>query len=217
MKKKIYRLPLKRSKKLDPISEIIETDVTVIPPELIETVIKTVFEPEEKIETIEANTVEVIAPKKMRKKSRASEREHYVNSKEFEERIRGYYTTGGIPDELAESINKIAQGLSFAPNFINYSYKDDMVGDAIVKMFSALKNKKFKLDSGFSPFSYFTTIAFHAFINRIKKEKKYHEAVNEYKEKVYTDSMQACDGMGGAVYIEPHRNSDEQHDPQYDS
>lgn len=96
------------------------------------------------------------------------------------------------------------------------SYKDDMVGDAIVKMFSALKNKKFRLDSGFSPFSYFTTIAFHAFINRIKKEKKYHEAVNEYKEKVYIDTMQAYDGMGGSVYIEPHRDADDPHDTQYE-
>lgn len=154
-------------------------------------------------------------PKKIRKKSKASEREHYVNSKEFEERIRVYYNTGEISDPLADSINKIANGLSFAPNFINYSYKDDMVGDAVVKMFSALKNKKFKLDSGFSPFSYFTTIAFHAFINRIKKEKKYHEAMNEYKEKVYTDTMQSSSGLGGNVYIEP-RQSDDPHDNQYD-
>jgi hypothetical protein len=216
--KKVYRTPLKKSKKRDIITEIIEADATKIPPEVIETVIKTVFEPEEEIEieSIEpVESIDVIKPtKKLRKKSKASEREHYVNSKEFEERIRGYYTTGDIPDELANSINKIAQGLSFAPNFINYSYKDDMVGDAIVKMFSALKNKKFRLDSGFSPFSYFTTIAFHAFINRIKKEKKYHEAVNEYKEKVYMDTMQAGDGMGGAVYIGPHHSSDEPHDPQ---
>ena len=41
---------------------------------------------------------------------------------------------------LADSLNKIATGLSYAPNFINYSYKDEMVGDAILKMFSALKN-----------------------------------------------------------------------------
>jgi len=98
---------------------------------------------------------------------------------------------------LAESVVKIANGLSYAPNFINYSYKDDMIGDAIVKMFSALKNKKFRLNTGFSPFSYFTTIAFHAFINRIKKEKKYQNSINEFREKTYFDLM-----LQGNVYVD---------------
>lgn len=124
-----------------------------------------------------------------KQKKFSNKKEHYVNAKEFEEEIKAYYDSNKISNNLAESITKIANGLSYAPNFINYSYKDDMVGDAVVKMFSALKNKKFKLDTGFSPFSYFTTIAFHAFINRIKKEKKYQECVSEYKDKVYTDLM----------------------------
>ena len=99
---------------------------------------------------------------------------HYVNAKDFTSDIVEYYDSGTdeVSEKLGESIYKIATGLSYAPNFINYSYKDDMVGDAIVKMFSALQLKKFKIDTGNNPFSYFTTIAFHAFINRIKKEKK---------------------------------------------
>jgi DNA-directed RNA polymerase specialized sigma24 family protein len=77
-------------------------------------------------------------------------------------------------------------------------------------MFSALRNKKFKLDTGFSPFSYFTTIAFHAFINRIKKENKHHEVLNEYKEKVYTDHMIDPDKVGGAhIYVDPGTTCDE--------
>jgi len=138
------------------------------------------------------------------KQPKGKEKIHYVNGKEFEEEIRSYYKTGHITQKLGESLTKIANGLSYAPNFINYSYKDDMIGDAIVKMFSALRNKKFKLDTGFSPFSYFTTIAFHAFINRIKKENKHHEVLNEYKEKVYTDHMIDPEKMGGAhIYVEP--------------
>ena len=90
-----------------------------------------------------------------------------------------------LEDELAESVYKIAVGLSYSPNFINYSYKDEMIGDAVVKMIAAVKNKKFNLDSPSNPFSYFTTIAYHAFINRIKKEKKYRETINDYQEQVY--------------------------------
>ena len=111
------------------------------------------------------------APRKRKPKNTDKEK-HYVNSKEFLEELSQYYKTDEVTDTLAGMITKIANGLSYAPNFINYSYKDEMVGDAILKMFSALKNKKFNLDSGNNPFSYYTTIAFHAFINRIKKEKK---------------------------------------------
>lgn len=138
------------------------------------------------------------------KKLKPKDKLHYVNSKEFEEEIRKFYQSERISEKLGDSIIKIANGLSYATNFINYSYKDEMIGDAVVKMFSALKNKKFRLDSGFSPFSYFTTIAFHAFINRIKKEKKHHEVLNEYKEKVYTETMAKTDEFGNVhIYVEP--------------
>jgi hypothetical protein len=149
--------------------------------------------------------LDAVVPKKLKPR----EKEHYVNGRDFEEEIRQYYKTGFVTIKLGESINKIANGLSYAPNFINYSYKEDMVGDAIVKMFSALKNQKFRLDSGFSPFSYFTTIAFHAFINRIKKEKRHHETLKEYKEKVYTELMLDPSENGGAhIYVDT-TNDDE--------
>lgn len=134
------------------------------------------------------------AKKPSKRKPRAKKKDkpaHYVNAKEFTQDITTYYESGtdDIGNKLGESIYKIATGLSYAPNFINYSYKDDMIGDAIVKMFSALQSKKFKLESGNNPFSYFTTIAFHAFINRIKKEKKQREVVAEYQEMVYDEVL----------------------------
>ena len=84
-----------------------------------------------------------------------------------------------------------------------------MVGDAILKMYTALKNKKFRVDTGFNPFSYMTTVSFHAFINRIKKEKKHHEVINEYKEKVYNDLMLDANESGnGYIYVEPTGDDD---------
>jgi hypothetical protein len=196
MKKNTSHLQSKKSKKSkkvkkDPI--ILDLNLTVDDDDVVEVL------PEEVIQTLPI-VDEVEAPKKIKPKDKV----HYVNSREFEDEIRNYYNTDTMTDKLCESINKIANGLSYAPNFLNYSYKEDMVGDAVVKMFSALKNKKFKIDCGFSPFSYFTTIAFHAFINRIKKEKKHHEAINEYREKVYTELMLNPDENNGAhIYIEP--------------
>lgn len=152
-------------------------------------------------------TLEVVVaeePKKRKKKKSASDKEHYVNGREFEDAIKTYYSTDKITAYLGDSVRKIAVGLSFAPNFINYSFKDDMVGDAVLKMYQALKHKKFKIDQGFSPFSYFTTIAFHAFISRIKKEKRHHQVLEEYKERQYTLLINANEDMGShRVYTKP--------------
>lgn len=153
-----------------------------------------------------ATVIDDSPPPKKRKKKSISEAEHYVNGREFEEAIKEYYSTDIITDYLGNSIRKISCGLSYASNFINYSFKEDMVSDAVLKMFQALKHKKFKLDQGFSPFSYFTTIAFHAFISRIKKEKKHHQAIEDYKERQYTMLMNGDgDSADRRVYTRPSR------------
>lgn len=148
---------------------------------------------------------EIIAPPaEGKKKLKPSEKPHYVNSKQFEEEIRKYYKTENMTNYLADSIRRIAHGLSFAPNFINYSYRDEMIGDACVKMYQALKYKKFKLDKGFSPFSYFTTIAFHAFISRIKKEKKHHQLIVDYRERNYDSLLNKDENDTGVrIYSDP--------------
>ncbi len=151
------------------------------------------------------------------KKLKPKSKEHYVNSKEFKAAIAEYYKTGVCADELGEMITKIANGLSYAPNFINYSYKDEMVGDAVVKMFTALFNKKFNIDAvdskgnKYNPFSYFTTIAFHAFINRIKKEKRHFDAVNEYKERVYEEMINTGEAEQ-KIYVRPQSEEDLHYD-----
>ena len=127
--------------------------------------------------------------------------QYYVNPEIFKDQIRTYYSTEVCIHDLADSLKRIAYGLGNKSNFINYTYKDEMIGDALVKMYTALKNKKFDIDSNYNPFSYFTTIAFHAFINRIKKEKKHHETLSNYKEAVYQEEMsEMTDGM---VYVKP--------------
>lgn len=120
--------------------------------------------------------------------------EFYVDPEVFKAQLTDYYKTNVIKDDLADCLNKIAKGLSYSSNFINYTYRDEMVGDALVKMYTAVKNKKFDIKSEHNPFSYFTTIAFNAFINRIKKEKKHHDTLTEYKERMYEQELtENCD------------------------
>jgi len=121
----------------------------------------------------------VVGPKKRGKK--ADKTKFYVDPKEFDQQIIAYYNSGILNDELAEMVSKIAHKLSYAPNFINYSYREEMVGDGIIRMFKALMSKKYNHTKGNNPFSYFTRIAFNAFRNRIKKEKHIHETHERYQ------------------------------------
>ncbi len=139
----------------------------------------------------------------MAKTKKKSSGEYYIEPKVFKESLKKYYETDNLTDDLAENIKKIAYGLSYKSNFIEYSYKDDMIGDALIKMYSALKYKKYKFDTNSNPFSYFTTIAFHAFINRIKREKKHHKAESDYRESVYEDIMTDPTNTQGHVYVKP--------------
>lgn len=134
------------------------------------------------------------------KRKPKSANKYYVDPEVFKPAILEYYKTGVCTDYLGECLNKIAEGLSFYPSFINYSYKDEMVGDAIAKMWAALKNKKYKCSEETNPFSYFTTIAIHAFINRIKKEQKHHNTLTEYKARKYEELLTTGEIN---VYIKP--------------
>ena len=135
--------------------------------------------------------------------SKEKKAEYYIEPKVFKASLRKYYDSDILTDDLAENIKKIAYGLSYNSSFINYSYKDDMIGDALIKMYAALKYKKYRFETKSNPFSYFTTIAYHAFINRIKKEKKHHQAITSYKEKVYEEYMADPNNTQGTVYVKP--------------
>lgn len=130
----------------------------------------------------------------------------YVDPVVFKKEIEMFYTSGVCTNFLGDCLNKIAEGLGYNPKFINYSYKEEMIGDALIKMFSALKRKKFDVTTDTSPFGYFTTIAFHAFINRIKKEKKHHDTINEYKQRKYEEEMSSSEGH---IYVKPILDSTE--------
>jgi hypothetical protein len=119
---------------------------------------------------------------------------NYIDDASFQQQILDFYNRPDrtIPDDIAISIQKIAERLAFSSNFINYTYLEDMKGDAIVRMIQALSSKKFDPLKG-SPFNYFTTIAFNAFRNRIKKEKKTRETLLEFQSN--TIEKLVCEGL----------------------
>ena len=107
--------------------------------------------------------------------------EHYVNNKEFFAAMVDYrksvnrakrnkQTKPVVPDYVGECFLKIANHLSYRPNFINYTYRDDMISDGIENCLQYMSN--FNPKKSNNPFAYFTQIIYYAFIRRIQKEKK---------------------------------------------
>jgi len=75
-----------------------------------------------------------------------------------------------VPDYIGECIMKIATHLSHKPNFINYTFREDMISDGIENCLQYIDN--FNPEKSKNPFAYFTQIIFFAFLRRIQKEKK---------------------------------------------
>ena len=107
--------------------------------------------------------------------------EHYVNNKEFLAAMVEYKKSVNrakrnkdnnprVPDYIGECFLKIANHLSYRPNFINYTYRDDMISDGIENCLQYLDN--FNPVKSNNPFAYFTQIIYYAFVRRIQKEKK---------------------------------------------
>ena len=78
--------------------------------------------------------------------------------------------TPQIPNYIAESIVKICTRLSYRPNFINYSFREDMVADGVENVIRTIRN--FNPAKSTNPFSFITTVCFNAFIRRIQVEQK---------------------------------------------
>ena len=132
-------------------------------------------------------------PAKRVRRTKEELKDVYIDPVEMEALIVEYYKTDVISDKLASMVQMIAVRLGLARNFYSYSFKTEMQGDAIVKMMTALRRKRFKINAGFNPFSYFTKVAYHAFQNSIKKAKKDFETLQRYQEEVYEDHI--CSGQ----------------------
>ena len=107
--------------------------------------------------------------------------EHYVNNADFLEAMKGYRkeVNKAIKDKkdkplvgnyIGSCFLKIANHLSYRPNFINYTFRDDMISDGIENCLQYLDN--FNPAKSKNPFAYFTQIIYFAFVRRIQKEKK---------------------------------------------
>jgi hypothetical protein len=111
---------------------------------------------------------------------------HYVNNRDFSQALVEYIKSvkeaeaagkeiPKVTNYIAISFLKIAEGLSHKVNFIRYTYRDEMVMDAVENCLKAIHNYDIEAAtrSGLpNGFAYFTQICWYAFLRRIAKEKK---------------------------------------------
>ena len=128
--------------------------------------------------------------------------EHYVNNKEFLAALIKYredkeiaelkgLPKPPIPRYIGECFLKIANHLSFKPNFVNYMFKDDMICDGIENCVQYINN--FDPEKSSNPFAYFTQIIHYAFLRRIQKEKKQLEIRQKIIERSGFDEVFVAD------------------------
>ena len=152
---------------------------------------------------------------------------HYVDNKLFFAEMEKWKTDIAESDEvddlppmvteyMGECFYKIATHLSYRPNFINYTYREEMIGDGIENCIRYAKN--FNPEKSKNPFAYFTQIIYYAFIRRITKEKKQtaikQKIIDNTATKTY-DVMEGDDDIYSNTYMEFLRdNLDEKDIPK---
>jgi DNA-directed RNA polymerase specialized sigma subunit len=157
-------------------------------------------------------------------KLKPKQKPHYVDNKKFLQAMVEYRNLRIKAEEestkrpqvtnyIGECYLKIANHLSYRPNFINYTYRDDMISDGIENCLQYMDN--FDPEKSKNPFAYFTQIIYYAFIRRIQKEKKQQQVkqkmIANFGEEQMMDQLEGDDTVYQSQMLEfLRRNSREE-------
>lgn len=130
---------------------------------------------------------------------------HYVDNKKFftvllqykndcAEAEKNGLPNPRVPPYVGECLYKIANRLSLKPNFVNYTYRDEMVADGLENCIAYINN--FNPEKSTNPFAYFTQIIYYAFLRRIEQEKKHLYIKQKTLENFYFEGMLAEQAVG---------------------
>jgi DNA-directed RNA polymerase specialized sigma24 family protein len=133
----------------------------------------------------------------------ATPNNHYINNKEFLAAMIEYRNSvlawkahdghpgqgekPRVPEYIGSCLIKIATGLSHKYNFINYTFREEMVLDAIENALTYIDN--FDPAKSSNPFAYFTQISYYAFVRRITREKRHQDTKNNFVTSLDLDNI----------------------------
>jgi len=138
---------------------------------------------------------------------------HYVNNSDFSTAVVSYVEKveearkketpiPKVPDYIASCFLRIAEGLSHKANFIRYTYREEMVMDAVENCLKAIGNYNLEAATRTgkpNAFAYFTQITWYAFLRRITKEKKQQDIKLKYLTKAGVENFVDNELEGGGV------------------
>ena len=136
---------------------------------------------------------------------------HYVDNKQFLQAMIEWKDKCNVNESLGkrqppvtnyigECFLKIATHLSYRPNFINYTYRDEMISEGIENCLQYVKN--FNPEKSKNPFAYFTQIIYYAFLRRIAKEKKQSHIKNKMIEREAYDAYTTMEGDTNIYHVD---------------
>lgn len=134
---------------------------------------------------------------------------HYVNNANFSLAVVEYVKEANaakknkklvpvIPNYIAECFLRIAEGLSHKSNFIRYTYREEMVMDAVENCLKAIHNYNLETATRTgkpNAFAYFTQITWYAFLRRIAKEKRQQDIKMSYLSKIDLSEVFGTDDL----------------------
>tara|TARA_B100000085_G_scaffold285021_1_gene319661 strand:+ start:1141 stop:1725 length:585 start_codon:yes stop_codon:yes gene_type:complete len=161
--------------------------------------------------------------------SKKTTNKHYVNNKEFllamtdyrEKRLAAEEKGDPKPqvsEYIGECFVKIANHLAYKSNFVNYTFREEMILDGIENCITYIDN--FNPEKSKNPFAYFTQITYYAFLRRIQKEKKQLDTKYKYIQSLDTQSLlddASGDGMSNEFieYMKKQIDEAEKHNEKY--
>ena len=112
----------------------------------------------------------------------AKKKNHYVDNQRFFEEILDYkkkvkaakeqgLEKPRVSEYMGSCILMIAERLSTKPRFMNYSFREEMISDALENCFLYFDN--FDPEKSQNPFAYFTQIIYYAFHRRISRSEEH--------------------------------------------
>ena len=137
---------------------------------------------------------------------------HYINNHDFLDALIAYRRDSvmakrrkqimpRIPEFIGECFLKIATHLSYKPNFVNYTFREDMISDGIENCLVYMHN--FNPKKSKNPFGYFTSVIFYAFVRRIQRERKHtYLRYKLIEQAVISGDTQTTHAGGGQYHVD---------------
>lgn len=149
-------------------------------------------------ENINLPKKEVLSPQKRKRIRTKKGSANYIDSSQMMQELVDYNNTGVISEDLGRMFLKLARRYTSKPNFVGYSYRDEMISESVYRMISQIAKFDVTHPSR-NPFAYFTQICYHQVLTMINKEKRQKEIKDNIRSKIWDE---VCEEENIARYDE---------------